>query len=352
MIAVIDDGVNPDCYPQMIGSLCFDMEAGQHGRVVPRRKQCGAETHGTNCAAIIKKYAPDAPVGSICVFRQERAKSTPERLIAALRWCLAQEVRVINISIGFTPLAIPVELSEVITALLRKGTAVFAACSNKGLYTLPACMQGVFGVKMDPALCEAQIYRMPPAPFDVQIAASSRHVLEKGPDSAVMTGYGNSYGCALASALFWKHLQRGGTRESFLSTLEYREGVRQQTGMPEEVPVLAVEGLNGESLPVLRQICTALGKKSYRAAFFSRHAEAVENPAFHIPDRADVKEYLTQAAVKLRLSVVLTDEAAGCNGKLILNGNRYGFSEQTVTLPQTSGKWKVKAAVRRMIRMY
>ena len=353
MIAVIDDGVNPGIWPQ-IGSLCFDMEVTGRGKVRPRGIPCRTESHGTNCAGIIKKYAPDAPVGSICIFGREKGRSTPGKLAAALRWCLGQDIEVINISIGFTPVSIPAELAEAVSALKRKGTAVFAANSNKGVYTLPACMEGVFGVRTDPKLSGGEIYRVPAPPFGVGIAASSRHILDKGAGISAMTGYGNSYGCALAAACCWNHLKAGGTTDSFLGTLAYREEEEAGTaGMPEDVPVVAVEGQCGEWTAVLRQVCAELGKKGYRAAFFSRGmGKPEEGPVFRIPWGMETERYLETAAEKLSLSVVLTDEPVESSGKLIIGRKRGASGEGKTIYLEGGGKHEVKAAVRRMIRTY
>jgi hypothetical protein len=63
-VAGIDDGISETLYN--IGRLDFDIEIN-HGLSADKRREYNPflASHGTTCAAIIKKYAPNARLGSI-----------------------------------------------------------------------------------------------------------------------------------------------------------------------------------------------------------------------------------------------------------------------------------------------
>lgn len=354
MIAIIDDGVCCTHYPQ-VHTLCFDLTVKRHNKIVPSKKMCHSPTHGTNCAGIIKKYAPDAPIGSICIFQKGKEKSTPNRLIAALEWCLNHDIDVINISIGFTALVTPPRLDAVIQALHQKGVAIFAAYSNQNVYTLPSCMENVFGVKANPSLEKEEIYQHAKNPFDVSIIASGRHFLLKDSNQSAWVGYGNSYACALVSAHYWNYIKRGGKKNTFLYSLPYHKPTDICSNVSDEkIPIICVKNTSAATENPIIQICRKLNKKGYRAVYFSYHAEYDRSFVFRVPE-AFSQEDLTASAEKLKLSIAFIEckkNNIEYNGSIILNGRHRQHSNHTFVLPQHCNFFDIKMVTHQIIQTY
>lgn len=84
-IVIIDDGVNEKLYNT--GSLWLNLEVTRDLQIRQRVDYSPYEpSHGTDCTAIIKKYTPDARLGSIKVLN-ETGRGVRDQLITALYWC-------------------------------------------------------------------------------------------------------------------------------------------------------------------------------------------------------------------------------------------------------------------------
>lgn len=98
IIAIIDDGISE--YFESIGKLHFNIQIIDKNNAINIKNNTTKITHGTICAAIIKKYNPDAFIGSLKIIDEDQHNCNIEKLIYALEWCLKESIKIINISLG------------------------------------------------------------------------------------------------------------------------------------------------------------------------------------------------------------------------------------------------------------
>jgi hypothetical protein len=134
-IAVIDSGVNPS-HPHIAR-----VDGGY-----PENDFLDRLGHGTAVMAAIQEKAPDAEYYAVRVFERE-LRTNIDRLVAAIEWCVAKEMDVINLSLGTSKHA------ERFEPFIKRAMFVSAA----GMF--PGDLPGVIRVAPDPALPRDQ-YRL------------------------------------------------------------------------------------------------------------------------------------------------------------------------------------------------
>jgi subtilisin len=101
--------------------------------------------HGTACADLILRIAPDARVVPVKVFGRI-LETSPGTLHAALVWALDAGVRVINVSLGTRLEGTLHPLYAVCEKARREGIVVVAAGHNANDWSYPAIFENVIGV--------------------------------------------------------------------------------------------------------------------------------------------------------------------------------------------------------------
>lgn len=151
-IAIIDDGVyenffdiNPlkckiEITPDLEVIQQVDYRKGEHENNIPN--------HGTICASIIHKFAPDASLGSIKILNHKR-RGVREQLIRAIEWCVEEGIKIINLSLGTIHYNDSHELRKTINSAAANGAIIVSASSNQLITTYPSCFSNVIGVKTD-----------------------------------------------------------------------------------------------------------------------------------------------------------------------------------------------------------
>lgn len=141
--AIIDDGVYGGFQkiPQITEHLLVD---GAH-KIVPDETEPYL-SHGTRCAHILWTYAPQSKFTSIKVM-DYNGRGELEKLLAALRYCLDNAIKLIHLSIGTSNYFDFDGVAEAVKRLTDAGSIIVAAFDNFGTKSLPACLPGVFGVR-------------------------------------------------------------------------------------------------------------------------------------------------------------------------------------------------------------
>lgn len=104
--------------------------------------------HGTACADLVLRIAPEARVVPVRVFGRS-LETSPGTLTAALRWALEQDFHVINVSLGTALEEALAPLSELCEQARRAGTTVVAAGHNAREQSYLAVFASVIGVVAD-----------------------------------------------------------------------------------------------------------------------------------------------------------------------------------------------------------
>lgn len=148
-VAVIDSGVHPRHDHIAADRLGPGVMVLSDGAVVEGeatwRDQLG---HGTAVTAALQEKAPDALCLPVRVFR-EALKTSAAGLVAAIRWSIAREVDVINLSLGSVNAAHREAFAAVVEEAVAAGVVVVAAREANDTPCYPGALEGVIGVEVD-----------------------------------------------------------------------------------------------------------------------------------------------------------------------------------------------------------
>ena len=101
--------------------------------------------HGTACAGIIKSVAPDCVLHAVRIF-DDTLEADWRAVVAAIDWCIAQGVDVVNLSLGGTDFGIHDDIAAACKRAYEANMVVVAAQNNDGRDSYPAVLSEVIGV--------------------------------------------------------------------------------------------------------------------------------------------------------------------------------------------------------------
>ncbi|WP_025702979.1 S8 family serine peptidase [Paenibacillus graminis] len=192
-VCLIDDGVNE--YPFDIGTLKYNKEIKDNLKIINRNHyDQHQKSHGTVCAGIIKKYAPAARLSSVKILNDKNnRKGTTKQLITALYWCLDNHIKIVNLSLGSTYFLDFAAIRDCVNDVAEQGIIMVAASNNNGLFTLPASLTNVIGVKSSGDLHSNQ-YVFDPYPYDgIDVITSGKHSIPSEQGEVFETNSSNSF---------------------------------------------------------------------------------------------------------------------------------------------------------------
>ena len=144
-VAVVDSGIEPN-HPK-IGTiaggvgLCTLADGGLQ-REGDFSDQAG---HGTACAGIIRKLAPEAELYGIRVF-DESLTTDGQSLVAAIAWAIEEGMDVVNLSLGTIDPASKRPLAKICRKAVEANLILVGSEHNEGLESYPAELADVIGV--------------------------------------------------------------------------------------------------------------------------------------------------------------------------------------------------------------
>jgi uncharacterized NAD-dependent epimerase/dehydratase family protein len=143
-VAVVDSGIDfshpkIDRAPSGVRLRC------EAGRVIESDDFGDFIGHGTACAGIIRRRAPEATLVSVRIF--DRSLHTlGHNLVAAIRWCVENSIDVVNLSLGTTDLGSRDFLFDACQEAEKAGLSIIAAYNNEDQESFPAVFSNVIGV--------------------------------------------------------------------------------------------------------------------------------------------------------------------------------------------------------------
>ena len=143
--AIVDSGIDAS-HPD-VGEISggVHIQIGEIGEILFLDDHADCAGHGTACAGIIRKKAPDAALYSVRIFDASLI-ANGRVLIAAIQWCIDNEMDVVNLSLGTTDVTFKKALQKVCRKAVDAGVILVAAESNDGLESYPAVFPEVIGV--------------------------------------------------------------------------------------------------------------------------------------------------------------------------------------------------------------
>lgn len=171
--AIIDDGAADIFFENVRGvDVSADLQVKEN---VSFTNVC---SHSSLCISIIKKYSNISDVEWFNInIMNSHHNSNVDSFIKALEYCRDNNVKLIHLSIGSRNFNDFKKVSAEIDRLLQKDTVIISALSNENVFTVPACLDGVIGVKYSIYLKDNELYYLDKSPEKINFLASSRHIL-------------------------------------------------------------------------------------------------------------------------------------------------------------------------------
>ncbi len=247
-IAVIDDGISTD----KIKELEFNIEIDNNCRIIEYYDKVQDNSHGTICAMIIKKYAPDALLGSIKILQTYTKRGYVNQFKKAFEWCIQHGISLINISLGSTQSYDYSILYECVKNAYHNGIIMVAALSNKHVVTYPASFQNVIGVKTDQSLKDDMYYMKHNCIEGVNVAASSTHTIGNK-----RTDLCNSYAAPLITAKIYQIMNESGYRdiENIKIILNDKSFKKLESYDPLYYPKIPIDNIESEKIKPIEIPC-------------------------------------------------------------------------------------------------
>lgn len=144
-VCVIDSGIEPD--HTMIGRIDGSWAVtGEPGALrVEEAEHADACGHGTACAGVIRRVAPECELYSVRVLG-EGFSGTGEMLLAGLRWAVGQRFDVINMSLSTTKVKFTEQLRALADEAFFRRCAIVASAHNTPVESFPWRFSSVISV--------------------------------------------------------------------------------------------------------------------------------------------------------------------------------------------------------------
>jgi subtilisin family serine protease len=146
-VAIVDSGIDDD-HPAVGGAVRGWVEpvVAEDGAVTYRTERHGdAFGHGTACAGIVHRIAPDAELYSVRVLGPRLGGKGPV-FAAGLRWAMESGMHVVNLSLGTTKRELFAPLHDLVDAAYHRGVTVVSAANNMPEPSFPSLFSAVLSV--------------------------------------------------------------------------------------------------------------------------------------------------------------------------------------------------------------
>jgi subtilisin len=162
--------------------------------------------HGTACAGIVRKLAPDCEIHSVRVLGGDLTGGGAT-LLHGLRWAIEQGFEVINLSLSTTKSKLAQELRELADLAYFRGSVLVASAHNMPVESYPWRFSGIVSVGSHAGLDPFEYYANPHPP--VEFAAPGVDLELAWLDGSTIRATGNSFAtphiAGIAALVLSKH---------------------------------------------------------------------------------------------------------------------------------------------------
>lgn len=193
-VGILDSGVASDLAElggRVVGN--YEVRERRSGKptIVPRDRGEDVIDHGTACAYIVHRHAPDAELHSVRVIGRGH-NSTSQRLLAALEFAVDQGWDILNLSLGTE--SSYEELARLADKAYYRGLLWVAAKDNKrNKVGYPAGLASVVGVDMD-YFEDVAVFRFHPGKV-TEVEAAGVYIDAPTPSGGWQQFTGTSFAC-------------------------------------------------------------------------------------------------------------------------------------------------------------
>lgn len=190
-VCVVDSGIEAD-HPALDGAVRggVSVEKGPDGPVLVEGPHEDLFGHGTACAGIIHRLAPEAEIYSVRVLGPN-LKGGGNALIAGIRWAVENGMKVINLSLSTRKQEHVILLHELADQAYFNNTVIVAAANNMPVSSYPWLFSSVISVASHAESDPYTFYYNPFPPVEFTAPGVDLEVAWAGKATAV--GTGNSY---------------------------------------------------------------------------------------------------------------------------------------------------------------
>lgn len=142
-VAIIDDGING--YIKNPYVVRYEIKNNLVKKVYSIDED--KISHGTICGVQFIHFARNYSLYSLNIKQDKECVGTVENLIIAFKWCIDNDIKLINLSIGTTNFNNFEVIENEINKLMLYGIIVVAAYDNCDKLTYPAALPNVIGVR-------------------------------------------------------------------------------------------------------------------------------------------------------------------------------------------------------------
>jgi uncharacterized NAD-dependent epimerase/dehydratase family protein len=198
-VAVIDTGVD-QTHPAVTSVACgVRLTVSESGAIVCAPDYGDDYGHGTACAGIIQRVAPECSLMAIRV-ASESDEISSDLLMAGIEWALENGADVINISAGTGRPRNIEGLLDCCARAATQGTVVIASESNDGRPTYPAVSENVVAVSGGATERGLYAFRRDPS-IPRRFLAFSGHQKVPWKEPPYIFSFGTSFAAARISAI-------------------------------------------------------------------------------------------------------------------------------------------------------
>lgn len=198
-VALLDTGVDED-HPELANRIAasYELVRSDGGYSCVSAKGTDEVGHGTACAGIIKRLAPEVELHSLKVIGAN-ARGSSDELVQGLKWAIENKMHVVSASLGTLDRRSRDRISDLADEAFYDGIVVVAAANNRGQTAYPANLSSVLAVDceaLDAALSFRYRLNMP-----IELEANGIYVEAPSPGGGTKFYTGTSFACPHASAI-------------------------------------------------------------------------------------------------------------------------------------------------------
>ncbi len=146
-VAVVDDGICPQ--HEEVGNISggIEIELDCNEQIIYKSNYFNDSlaSHGTICAAIIKRKAPKVEIYSVKIFGSEM-RCDVRILSAAIHWAIDNKMNIVNLSLGTIGTDHLTPLWEVCQLACNRRVVIVSAMNARGFISYPAAFPQVISV--------------------------------------------------------------------------------------------------------------------------------------------------------------------------------------------------------------
>jgi subtilisin len=206
-VCIVDSGV--DARHPLVGPIQGAVAVGRSSDgdlAVIEDEERDLFGHGTACAGIVRKLAPDCEIHSVRVLGGDLTGGGSV-LVFGLRWAIDQGFEVINLSLSTTRSNLAQQLRELADLAYFRGSVLVASAHNMPVDSYPWRFSGVVSVGSHEGLDPFEYYANPHPP--VEFAAPGVDLELAWLDGSVIRATGNSFAtphmAGIAALVLSKH---------------------------------------------------------------------------------------------------------------------------------------------------